>query len=212
MIGLLGGTFDPIHWGHLNLAVQLLGHYQFKKIYFIPAKKNPLKPEDPGASAEDRLKMVRLAVGEYQEPRLEVLDWEIRSETESFTVLTLERFKTVYSETPTLILGNEVFKDLPRWREPERILDLARLVIVTRESLPFDPCRVLKEIPTPLSKRAQQRPVESIHLPPVPVSATQLRKELRQAWRSGEMNSMPQGIQRSVWLYIKEKRLYAVTN
>ena len=105
MVGLFGGTFDPVHEGHLRLAHEVLQRYCFRRLYLVPAWQNPLKAAGPSASARDRLEMLRLAVQASPDPRLEILDWEAHSPTPSYTLPTLKRLLQAENEPVALCDG-----------------------------------------------------------------------------------------------------------
>ena len=132
-IGLLGGTFDPIHLGHLAAARVALECAGLDRVLLVPAGRPPHKGEAL-ASAEHRLAMCRLAAADL--PGVETWDWEARRSGPSYTADTLEEF---HRERPAddayLILGWDAARDLPRWHRPQEVLELARLVIVARPGL-----------------------------------------------------------------------------
>ena len=132
-VGVFGGTFDPIHVAHLAVAEAARDALGLEQVLFIPAGQPPHKPGRPITAAEHRLTMVELAIadnGAFAASRM-----EIDRDGPSYTVDTLE---TLAAETAdlTLILSAEAFLDLPTWREPRRILALARLVVAPRDGYP----------------------------------------------------------------------------
>jgi nicotinate-nucleotide adenylyltransferase len=131
-IGVLGGTFDPPHVGHLLAAVDAFEALSLDKLIFVPAAAQPLKTDAPAlASAEDRLEMVRRAVGE--DTRFEVSEAEIARGGLSYTVDTLE---ALVRERPgaelVFILGMDALSSFGKWKSPNRILELASLAVLTR--------------------------------------------------------------------------------
>ncbi len=220
MIGLFGGSFDPVHEGHIFAATWLLDNIPLQKILLIPASKNPHKVKGPEASAIHRVEMLKKALRETKDRRLEIFDGEIKRDTTSFTAVTLEELKTIYpTEKFALILGNEVFQQFHNWFKPRTILSLSNLIVIQRdesESTDVEAVltrctgeKALKESPHrwELSNGNWVR----LEIPPVlPFSSTQIRKELAIQAKRGESTSPPRGIQRSVWLYIKENSLYSV--
>lgn len=132
-IGVFGGTFDPPHVGHLLAAVDAFEALSLDKLIFVPASLQPLKSAAPAsASAEDRLEMVRCAVGD--DLRFEVSEVEIQRGGLSYTVDTLE---ALAGENPGatffLILGMDAFSGLDRWKSPDRIRELATIAVLSRE-------------------------------------------------------------------------------
>ena len=130
--GVLGGTFDPIHFGHLRLAGDCLEALSLDKVLFVPAGEPWLKVGRGVTAGLHRLRMVELAIGDY--PTFGVLDWEVARPGPSYTVDTLARLRAEQGDDLELyfILGVDALADFPRWKEPERVLELARLAVVQR--------------------------------------------------------------------------------
>lgn len=131
-IGLLGGTFNPIHTGHLVLAQECWYKLGLDKVVFIPAFTPPHKQVEGGVSPADRLNMVRLAL--EGDKRFEISTYEMDKPGTSYTVETLKHFRSVYDEEAELffITGADSAESLSMWRSPEEILKLATFVIATR--------------------------------------------------------------------------------
>ncbi len=215
MIAILGGSFDPIHEGHLDLATRLLADYGFEKLYFVPAKKNPLK-SPTFAAPEARLTMTELAVGELSEKRFGVLDWEVRSQSPSYTLVTVERLLAAEKKAVAVIMGDEVFATLETWHEPKRLVSEANLIVVMREGThATDAEGMLRRLGITDARREGSRVfhsgdarwIDEKTFRALPFSATGLRSSLGKSFDDGVM---PHGIRRKVWLFIKENRLYAV--
>jgi nicotinate-nucleotide adenylyltransferase len=187
MIGIFGGTFDPIHEGHLQVLRTALARFPFTKIVVVPTGQNPHKRELPLAGGRDRVEMARLAVASLGDSHLEVDDSEVRLRGPSFTVDTVERLKASNAEPLVLLLGNEVFASLPRWKEPHRLLELASCLVVRRQNdLPCDFETLLQTLGFHRLSKKADRPgrilytpdqwVEEMALEAVAVSATSIRK------------------------------------
>lgn len=129
-VGILGGTFDPIHHGHLAIAEEAREALGLEQVRFVPAAAPPHKPGRPITPAAERLEMVRLAVA--GNPAFTVDDLEIRRGGTSYTVDTLEALAADGVVDPWLILSAEALAGLPTWRDPVRLLSLARLAVVPR--------------------------------------------------------------------------------
>lgn len=129
-VGILGGTFDPIHHGHLAIAEEAREALGLERVLFVPAALPPHKPGKPVTDAVHRLAMVRLAVADN--PAFEVDAVEVERGGASYTVDTLEALRGGGIADPWLILSTEALAGLVTWREPARILDLARLAVVPR--------------------------------------------------------------------------------
>jgi nicotinate-nucleotide adenylyltransferase len=133
-IGILGGTFNPPHMGHLVMAQEALDQLDLDRVVFMPVAVPPHKEarEDPGAAA--RVRLCRLAVAD--DDRFDVSTLEIERGGASFTVDTLRELHDVEPEHElTFIVGGDMAQSLPAWREPEAILALARLAVAEREGV-----------------------------------------------------------------------------
>lgn len=129
-VGLLGGTFDPVHHGHLAIAEEARETLGLERVVFVPSAAPPHKPGRPVTAAADRLAMVRLAVA--GNPAFEVSDVEVARGGASYTVETLWILREAGIADPWFILSAEALAGFPAWREPERILELCRLAVVPR--------------------------------------------------------------------------------
>jgi nicotinate-nucleotide adenylyltransferase len=129
-LALLGGTFDPVHYGHLRLADELRRALAPLEMRLVPARDPPHR-ETPAASAADRLAMLRLAVEEF--PALAIDGRELARDGKSYTVLTLEELRADAPERPlVLVLGADALLGLPTWHRWHDVLALAHLVVVAR--------------------------------------------------------------------------------
>lgn len=131
-IGIFGGTFDPVHVGHLAIAQAALESARLDRVIFVPARRSPLKDRGPLASEADRLAMLEAAT--KGEPRFAVSRVELERGGPSYTVDTLEAL-TAEGELH-LILGSDALAELPRWRSPERIRSLAGILVARRPGAP----------------------------------------------------------------------------
>ena len=129
--GLLGGSFDPIHHGHLILARAAKEELALDRIVFIPANKSPHKTDTNPATPEDRWAMVNLAI--RGEEGFEASDLELRRPAPSYTVDTLQEFKARYpGDEFTLLIGADNVATFETWREPDEIRRLARIAVLDR--------------------------------------------------------------------------------
>jgi nicotinate-nucleotide adenylyltransferase len=130
-IGLLGGTFDPIHFGHLGMAQELAEALALDTVKFIPAAVPPLKSQ-PSASAADRCAMVQLAIA--NNPDFQLDDRELKRTGPSYTVETLRSLRSELSEQDSLVLfiGSDAFKQLNRWHQWQEIIQLCHIALVAR--------------------------------------------------------------------------------
>ena len=134
-IGIMGGTFDPIHRGHLAIAAHVQAVLGLERILFIPAARPPHKPLGSVSRVEDRVAMVRLAIADR--PGFELSLVEVERPGPSYTADTVAEVaarERAAGRTPdlTLILSDETFRDLPGWHEPERLLAACRIAVVRR--------------------------------------------------------------------------------
>ncbi|MEE8419528.1 MAG: nicotinate (nicotinamide) nucleotide adenylyltransferase, partial [Dehalococcoidales bacterium] len=127
-IGVLGGTFDPVHNGHIAIAEETGSALDLAEVLFIPAAQSPLKDGESVLAAKYRVEMVRLAISEH--PRLSLSRIEVDRSGLSFTVDTIEELRKGLDAADELyfILGWDGLAQFPRWREPARIIEMCRLV------------------------------------------------------------------------------------
>lgn len=206
---VLGGSFNPIHYGHLLLADDVLETLGLDRVLFVPAAIPPHKSAVDLASAADRYAMVLLATASH--PRFAVSDIELRRSGPSYTVDTLAELGLPRADL-FLVVGSETFLDLLSWREPRRIASLARLVVIPRLGSPFDPesaaaLKVLRAIGDESFARAAggrvpERGVLIVHATSLPISASDLRRRVR------EERSLAYRLPDAVIAYMRERRLY----
>jgi nicotinate-nucleotide adenylyltransferase len=136
-IGILGGTFNPPHLGHLICAQEAYLQLRLDRVMLIPARIPPHKPVDDEPGAEHRLELCRRAI--TGDVRFSVSSLEMARAGPSYTVDTLEELRSQAPESELfLILGGDVAAGLPQWREPERVLSLATIAVAKRRGTPRD--------------------------------------------------------------------------
>ncbi len=135
-IGIFGGTFNPIHYGHLRAAEEVKETLTFEKVLFVPSGTPPLKTEDL-ADAIDRFEMARLAIAGNK--AFEVLDIECRKSQKSYTVKTLETLLKSYGSDDELffVLGIDAFLDIPNWWMPDKLVRLVNFAVLARPGCRF---------------------------------------------------------------------------
>lgn len=172
-IGVFGGTFDPVHVGHLAAAEEAAQRLDLARVLFIPAQRQPLKEQAPGATATHRLAMLTAAVA--GNPRFVVNDVELRRPAPSYTVETLRVLREQYGAEAELylLLGVDAVNTLGRWREPGAILGLARLVVMSRSEQRQPDWAMLRAI----VPDAEQR-VELLAVPDLDLSSRELRRRV----------------------------------
>ena len=131
-LGILGGTFDPIHLGHLRAAEEVGQKLNLEKVYLIPSASPPHKTDEPVAPFYHRLEMARLAVGDSH--LLEVLDLEGKRPGLSYSIETLREFHDVFGPQPELffILGMDAFLEVEMWKDYRDLFDYAHFIIIKR--------------------------------------------------------------------------------
>lgn len=196
-VGIFGGTFDPIHIGHLVLAEQCREQCRLDEIWFVPAALPPHKQTAVISSSERRCEMIQFAIAGNPAFRLSKI--ELNRQGPSFTVETLNRLWTEDSARELfLLIGADSLRDLHLWREPERILELATVVAVNRgaHSLP-----ALDELRTTCGAAVDSR-IVTVEMPAVEISSSDIRK------RVSEDHSIRYLVPRAVEAYIEEYGLY----
>jgi nicotinate-nucleotide adenylyltransferase len=165
-LGVLGGTFDPPHVGHLLAASDALEALALDKLLFVPAKVPPYKSRTVQASPEQRLKMLELTIGD--DPRFEASRLELERDGLSFTVDTLEALS---KETPGvslfMLIGEDLATQIASWRDAVRIADLATIVVLVRAT---PATQSALESTLPMTKLATRR---------IELSSTEIRERVR---------------------------------
>ena len=129
-IGILGGTFDPIHFGHLRSALDVAEQLNLDHVHLIPSARPPHRPQ-PQATAEQRLMMLHLAV--KNNAQFVVDDRELQREGSSYTIDTLKSLRQEFPDSPLyLMLGTDAFLGLPTWHQWKQLLDFSNIVVMQR--------------------------------------------------------------------------------
>jgi nicotinate-nucleotide adenylyltransferase len=206
--GILGGTFDPIHHGHLAIAEAAREELGLERVLFVPAGQPPHRPSAPGASAEDRAAMVSLAIADAPAFRLSRL--ELDREGPSYTVDTLTQLAAGVGAgagergaRPDLwfIMSAEAFAEFPTWHEAERVLALCRLVVLPREGHPAPDLPALTAALPSLAGR-----VTLLDGPRIRLSASEVRG------RAAAGMSVRYLVPDAVAAYIADHKLYRVAD
>lgn len=136
-IGIFGGSFDPIHAGHLYMAEKAVHEFELDRMIFVPAGHSPNKSEYVMTDFYSRYKMCKLAVQDRK--NFEVSDIEIKVEDTSYTYLTLEKFKKIYKDdTLYFLLGADSLDYFEKWKNPHLIAKNAIILVVVRENFPIE--------------------------------------------------------------------------
>ncbi len=195
-LGLLGGSFNPIHRCHLSIAHSAQQLLQLDRILFIPTGDPPHKQLGALATAQHRYRMVELAIQDM--PGFALTDMEIRRPGKSYSIDTVRAIQQEYGPESTLffIIGLDAFLDLPSWKDAETLLRSCRFVVFSRPSVSF---RAVASIPLFHSIReetlialdaaqqeradvvlAQGRTLTFLRLPPCDVSASEIRRRVQE--------------------------------
>jgi nicotinate-nucleotide adenylyltransferase len=171
-VGILGGTFNPPHLGHLVCAQEAYLQMSLDRVMLIPARTPPHKPVDDEPGAEHRLELCRSAVG--GDDRFSVSDLEMRRKGPSYTVDTLEELNRRAPDSELfLIVGGDVAAGLPLWREPERVLALATLVVAKRRGT------ARARVDDALDRLAGGERTVFFRMPRIGISSTMIRRRVR---------------------------------
>lgn len=193
-IGLYGGTFDPIHLGHLILAETVREQLELDEIWFIPAFQNPLKVNRPVTPPKARLEMLRFAMA--GNPHFRLNEMEIKRKGPSYTFETLQK---IQAERPVdelfLLIGADSLRDFPNWREYELIQQIARVVVVNR-------AREQPIVPDVLDSQK----IDLLQMPSIEISATEIRQ------RCKTNRSIRYLTPRAVELFIAANNLYSTAD
>ena len=198
-IVLYGGTFDPIHFGHLNLAMELMEKEELEEVWFVPTLLNPLKITSPPTTFAHRLAMVKLAIKGI--PYFKVKDIEKNLPTPSYTLQTLQALlgseKTSVSKDQFyLLLGEDAVPGFMRWNSPEKIVDLIPLLIGSRsETSPYD----LRLFSPKIQKAIEKGMIETSLMD---ISASCVRERIARGLSCSHL------VPANVLSYIKKNHLY----
>lgn len=175
-VGILGGTFDPIHIAHLLMAEHAREQLNLSEIRFIPAAISPLKQDKQPTDAKHRIEMIRLAIGGNAHFKLD--EREQRRVGPSYTVDTLTELKSEIPEAELVFLmGADSLADLPAWREPARICELAFLAVAARGGRPAPDLEQLRRyLPKDQIANAAEH---LLYLPQLEISSTDIRHRVR---------------------------------
>jgi nicotinate-nucleotide adenylyltransferase len=191
-IGLLGGTFDPIHNGHLIIAEYLRDHLSLEEIWFIPARCHPLKDNEIISTPEVRYRMLQIAIADN--PAFKSLDIELKREGVSYTIDTLnylaDKFHALVPEFYFLI-GMDIVNELHRWKDPQQILEKSIVIAFGRPGFKANK-----------AARVFLPYIQFIHVPLLEISSSLIRQ------RCQDGRSIRYLVPEEVREYITEKKLY----
>jgi len=199
-IGVLGGTFDPIHQGHLVIAEEAITRLNLAEVLFMPAGQPWLKMDYPISSAEHRVQMVRLAIA--NKPGFRLSTMEIERDGPTYTVDTIAQLQAQLGAGTELffVLGWDNLNELPQWREPARLVKLCHLVAVPRPGYPLPKLDALEAVIPGLTSS-----IIILNTPEIDISASEIRNMVAQGLSITHL--VPEPVDR----YIREHRLYTTT-
>ncbi|RJQ40483.1 MAG: nicotinate-nucleotide adenylyltransferase [Nitrospiraceae bacterium] len=216
-LGIFGGTFNPVHYGHLTAAVEVREKLGLNKIIFVPSGNPPLKDTEL-ADAKHRYKMVKLAVSKNR--FFAVSDIEYKKKDKSYSVDTIEKLRCIYPGARLyFIAGIDAFIDIPNWWQPERLVSLADFIIVSRPAFKFAGLAsspylkinksILKKLDSAKlgqykTKLKSGREVIMMRITPIEVSATGIRKMVKRG--KSIKNLLPEEVES----YIITHKIYKV--
>ncbi|HAT7833764.1 TPA: nicotinate-nucleotide adenylyltransferase [Legionella pneumophila] len=207
-IAIFGGTFDPVHNGHIKTSLAIQANFSFDSYYFLPCKSPAIKPPS-FASSEQRVEMLKLALKPY--PDFKIDTRELDRDTPSYMVYTLQSFRQEYTDSSlTLIIGYDGLLTLPQWYQWEKIISLANLLVINREEFFQQP--VPKSVQTLLNqyRNDDKNILLNHHAGSIclynaghyDISSTKIREQLKQ--HKDVKNNLPD----LVYDYIKKQGLY----
>lgn len=199
-IAMFGGSFDPVHQGHLIIAEQCREQARLDEVWWIPSARGPHKPEGSRATDRQRLEMLRLATGGHD--AFVVSDLELQRGGTSFTVDTLAQLREQRPEDELfLVIGADSLHQFSSWREPARIVELAIPLVVGRPQT--DPIDLDLFAPFASPERLDEIKSHRIESPLVEISSTEIRE------RVAAGRSIRYFTPRAVELYLATQQLYA---
>ncbi|MFC1928414.1 nicotinate-nucleotide adenylyltransferase [Chloroflexota bacterium] len=196
-IGVMGGTFDPIHNGHILVAEETRTRLNLVEVIFVPAGQPWLKEDSPISSAEHRLQMVSLAIAGF--PYFKLTTVEIDRAGPSYTIDTIAQLQAQVGAEDELffILGWDSLAQFPQWRDASRLIKMCHLVAVPRPGYPLPSLNSLEASIPGLSQR-----LVILDKPEVDISATEIRNRVTQGLSIHHLVPEP------VDEYIRQNRLY----
>ena len=198
-LGIYGGSFDPVHLGHLTLAHCCAAQAKLDQVWFVPAARQPLKPGGARASELQRMEMLHLALEDH--PGMKVSKIEIERGGVSYTVDTLRALLKQRPETTLyFLMGADSLAELPHWHQPEEICELALLLVVRRAGTPPPDFEVLNDLVP--EERLNQIVDAQVEMPEIPISSSAIRALVASR---GKWEAM---LPVKVASYIEERGLY----
>ena len=199
IIVLFGGSFDPIHLGHTTVAKCAIDQLHADQVFFVPAKRSPLKKHMPQANDQQRLAMIQLAIQDYE--GYQVCDYEVNRPAPSFTLHTVRHFRERYGQgTLYWLIGADAISELPHWYGIRELIDLCTIATMYRAGCAKpDFSSLTLELGT---HRVAALSDHIITTPLIPISSTDIRKRLQDNQSTQDL------LHPGVEAYIKAHHLY----
>lgn len=171
-IGVFGGSFDPVHVGHLIIAEILMYRLELERVMFLPVGQPPHKPEQKLAADHHRLAMLQMAIGEY--PRFEICTIDIDRPGSSYTADTLEILKSRVDPSTDLVflMGQDSLRDFPTWYQPDKIASLATLGVALRPNVTVSVEEVEAKVPETSGR------IALVDVPLIELSSRGIRRQI----------------------------------
>jgi nicotinate-nucleotide adenylyltransferase len=217
--GILGGTFDPVHFGHLTIAEKMRARFNLEGIYFIPNFQSPHKARTPVADSYDRYAMLALAT--QHNHLFKVLPIELRKQTLSYTIETIKELtRRGKKENLFFILGADSFEEFTAWKDYQDLLRRCHFIVVNREGAAFSeigrtlPAHVRRKVvnleeeaspdPADLERKmgGRRKYIFYVHIHPVPFSSSDIRRRMKKE------ESVRYQVPDAVLGYIQKNELY----
>ncbi len=204
MIAILGGTFDPVHNGHLQIATRIFHNLEFSEMHFMPCAV-PVHRREPRASIPHRCEMIELAISSH--PGFLLNRLEVERDGPSYSIDSLRAMKQKHDDPIVLLLGSDTFNGFVNWKDPDEVLRLARLLICLRPGVVPDTGLFADQWVDSLGAFASKPDgaIFSIEVGANQCSSTEIRRQIA----SGNYN--PDCIHTDVASYIKQHNLYGNT-
>jgi len=192
-IGVLGGTFDPPHNGHIAIADACLAQLSLDEIIFLPSNLNPLKFREIVTPAPIRVRMLQKLLAGH--PNFAISDMDVTRGGKSYAVDSLAELHMVRPADYWFVMGTDAVKLLPQWKSPARLLKLCRVAMVTRP--PLNENEILARLPHDFAPH-----IDPVHIPPIDISSTMIRDRIH------EKRDVSALVPAAVMSFIRENKLY----
>jgi nicotinate-nucleotide adenylyltransferase len=193
-VGFFGGSFDPIHLGHLNIAIELAERHNLDEVYICPTSQSPFKKSQPPTASKDhRRAMVTAAISPL--PNFTLLDFELQKSVPCYTIDTIRELIAIHHKNNYfLLLGEDAIEHFHEWREVEELVKLATPLIGSRRAKSFNKTALSSSIEKGLTQ-----------IPIMEISSTEIRDRLKKGLYCGHL------LPAKVWDYIQQHQLYKNT-